>query len=72
MSFKDIHEVVSTDDAEVTEFLDGMVHDAASAMASAANNGGVTEQVTFLKAAGWSPQEIVSALNSKQDEGEVA
>jgi hypothetical protein len=43
--------------------LDDVVHDAASAMASNANNNGCHSQIEFLKhLAGWSDEDILKAL----------
>ena len=43
--------------------LDELVHDAAAALASNANNEGITGQIAFLKGiAGWSDDDILNAL----------
>ena len=43
--------------------LDEIVHEAASSMASSANNGGTIGQIVFLKAiAGWSDKDIIKAV----------
>ena len=45
------------------EDLDGLVHDAASKMASTANNEGLRGQLAFLKTVcGWSDDDIRKAL----------
>lgn len=43
------------------EHLDKAVHNTANDMASNANNGGISEQVMFLRNAGWDDQEILAA-----------
>lgn len=45
-----------------SDALDGLVHDAASRMASRANNEGVSEQLDFLSQAGFTDQEISEEL----------
>lgn len=51
------------------EKLDDIVHDAASQMASNANNGGVSKQIEFLIAvAGWTVEEIHNALNFGEEQ----
>ncbi|WP_304526873.1 hypothetical protein [Halomonas sp. I5-271120] len=59
------------DGDEATSFaLDGLVHDAASEMASNANNGGAREQVEFLRTlAGWDDDAIIKAFNDASEEG---
>jgi hypothetical protein len=43
--------------------LDETVHDAASQMATNANNGGLEEQINFLyHTCEWTPQDIINAL----------
>ena len=42
--------------------LDDAVHDAASAMASSVNNGGIAEQVAFLREQGWRPSDIIKCF----------
>ena len=43
--------------------LDGIVHEAASSLASNSNNEGVTGQIEFLKIiAGWSDEDIIGTL----------
>jgi hypothetical protein len=45
------------------EHLDGIVHDAASSLATNANNDGLDGQVDFLKTTcGWSDENIMQAL----------
>lgn len=57
---KDGDEITQTD-------LDDLVHDAASSMASDANNGGIEGQIHFLKnIAGWGDMEIAQAVNDKR------
>ena len=47
------------------EDLDGIVHDAAAAMASNSNNEGLRGQIEFLKIiAGWSDEDIKQALEA--------
>ena len=46
------------------EDLDGIVHDAAAAMASNSNNEGLSGQIEFLKNAGWSDEDIKQALEA--------
>ena len=50
--------------------LDDIVHDAASQMASNANNGGVDEQIEFLTViGGWTEEDIRKAfLDNKVDD----
>jgi len=50
--------------------LDDIVHDAASQMASNANNGGVDEQIEFLTViSGWTEEDIRKAfLDNKVDD----
>lgn len=49
-----------------SENLDDVVHDAASQMASNANNGGLDQQVQFLiTSAGWSEDEILDAVRKE-------
>ena len=44
--------------------LDGLVHDAASQMASAANNDGVDSQLDFLlDTAGWTAEMILTSTS---------
>ena len=44
--------------------LDDVVHDAASSLASNANNGGMKEQIEFLiTTCGWSEEDILRALD---------
>lgn len=73
MSFKNIHEILAADDETLVENLDELVHQAASALASNANNGGIAEQVDFLTGvAGWSHNEITEAVNDMRvSEGEA-
>ena len=42
--------------------LDDLVHDAASSLASAANNGGVASQVEFLVGQGFTADDIRAAV----------
>lgn len=49
------------------EHLDEAVHDAASDMASNANNGGVREQVMFLRNSGWDDGEILVAAKKGKE-----
>jgi hypothetical protein len=47
--------------------LDETVHDAASCMASEANNGGIDGQLAFLlDTCNWNPQDILKALEIKE------
>jgi hypothetical protein len=46
--------------------LDDLVHETAAAMASDANNGGATEQVSFLRKAGWTGDQIAQRLADAQ------
>lgn len=44
----------------VEDHLDGCVHDAASQLASAANNGGIEDQIDFLiDTCGWTAEMIL-------------
>ena len=50
------------------EHLDEAVHQAASDMASNANNGGLSEQVEFLKTlAGWLDEDIIKAASDGKE-----
>lgn len=42
--------------------LDDTVHNEASQQATNANNGGLDEQLNFLMVHGWTPQDILNAL----------
>lgn len=43
--------------------LDDLVHDAASSLATDANNGAIDEQLNFLlTTCGWSPQDIIDRV----------
>ena len=42
--------------------LDETVHNEASQQASAANNEGIDGQLDFLMGHGWTPQDIINAL----------
>ena len=47
-----------------SEHLDSLVHDAASRLASNANNGGMNGQLEFLQGiCGWTREEICIALD---------
>jgi len=50
--------------------LDDAVHQAASGMATDANNGGIAAQVKFLVAAGRTPEEILEAAKQAKAEDE--
>lgn len=53
-------------DAVSADDLDEIVHDAASALASNANNGGKESQLEFLvTTCGWSEKEIISACKEE-------
>lgn len=47
-------------DEDAWDGLYDAVHDAASRMASAANNGGVEAQIEFLRGQGWTDREILA------------
>jgi YD repeat-containing protein len=49
----------------VQEVLDGMVHDTASQVASTVNNDGVSHQMEYLLANGWTQEEIDARLREK-------
>ena len=53
-------------DEEVQDYVDEIVHAAASSMASAANNEGLEGQLKFLTDAGWTEKEIKGALELAQ------
>ena len=59
-----IKTLLSNEDAQYD--LDDLVLEAAAAMASAANNGGATEQVSFLRKAGWTGEQIAQRLADAQ------
>lgn len=42
--------------------LDDLVHDAASEIASAVNNGGMEEQLRFLLEHDWTPEDVLGRL----------
>lgn len=48
-----------------THDLDDVVHDAASTLASNANNEGLNGQIQFLTSLGWSFEEIFNAAKNK-------
>lgn len=57
------------DDGVLSEDLDEIVHDAASSLASRANNGGKDEQVRFLiETCGYSESDIRAAVEEKYKE----
>lgn len=48
-----------------THDLDSVVHDAASALASNANNEGLSGQIQFLTSHGWSYDDILKAAKEQ-------
>lgn len=50
---------------EQQDILDELVYQAASSMASNANNGGKEEQYLFLVMAGWSRHEVDNTIGLK-------
>jgi len=49
---------------EAGEALDGLVHDAASKIASGINNSGIEAQLQFLEEQGFSEEEISNVLEA--------
>jgi hypothetical protein len=53
---------------KLTRYLDSIVHDAASQMASAANNDGVEGQLDFLiDTCGWTEEDILNGVTNWGD-----
>ena len=47
--------------------LDNTVYDAASVLATNANNGGIEEQINFLyNTCSWTPQDIINVLEIQE------
>lgn len=55
---------------ENTEFLDELVHRAASEVATAVNNEGLDEQVGYLLSGGWLGSEIVHCAMGVRDDSQ--
>ena len=63
MTKQELKQELSTRSENVPAFLDDIVHDAASTLASNANNGGVDAQLDFLMdKCGWDAEDILKQI----------